>query len=37
MKFYIVDDDPDILALLRSVLEKAGHTVVSSDSSQQAL
>lgn len=37
MKFYIVDDDPDILALLRSVLEKAGHTVISSDSSQQAL
>lgn len=37
MKFYIVDDDPDILALLRSVLEKAGHTVVSSNSSQQAL
>ena len=37
MKFYIVDDDPDILALLRSVLEKAGHTVVSNDSSQQAL
>lgn len=37
MKFYIVDDDPDILALLRSVLEKAAHTVISSDSSQQAL
>jgi CheY-like chemotaxis protein len=37
MKFYLVDDDPDILALLRSALEKAGHTVVSSDSSQQAL
>ncbi|MFM9980190.1 MAG: response regulator [Burkholderiales bacterium] len=37
MKFYLVDDDPDILALLRSVLEKAGHTVVSSNSSQQAL
>ncbi|MCX7161153.1 MAG: response regulator, partial [Proteobacteria bacterium] len=37
MKLYLVDDDPDILALLRSVLEKAGHTVVSSNSSQQAL
>jgi CheY-like chemotaxis protein len=37
MKFYTVDDDPDILALLRRVLEKAGHTVVSSESSQQAL
>lgn len=37
MKFYLVDDDPDILALLRNVLEKAGHTVVSCDSSQQAL
>ena len=37
MKFYIVDDDPDILELLRRVLEKAGHTVVSSESSRQAL
>ena len=37
MKFYIVDDDPDILMLLRRVLEKAGHAVVSSESSQQAL
>ncbi len=37
MKFYIVDDDPDILALLRRVLESAGHTVVSNESSQQAL
>jgi len=37
MKFYIVDDDPDILVLLRRVLEKAGHSVVTSDSSQQAL
>ena len=37
MKFYIVDDDPDILILLRRVLEGAGHSVVSSDSSEQAL
>ncbi len=37
MKFYIVDDDPDILMLLRRVLEGAGHSVVSSDASQQAL
>ena len=37
MKFYIVDDDPDILALLRRVLEAAGHTVVSCESSHQAL
>ena len=37
MKFYVVDDDPDILALLRRVLEAAGHTVASSGSSQQAL
>jgi CheY-like chemotaxis protein len=37
MKFYIVDDDPDILVLLRRVLETAGHTVESSVSSQQAL
>jgi len=37
MKFYIVDDDPDILALLRHVLEAAGHSVTSSDSSQQGL
>ena len=37
MKFYIVDDDPEILGLLRHVLEAAGHAVVSSESSQQAL
>jgi CheY-like chemotaxis protein/phosphoribosyl 1,2-cyclic phosphodiesterase len=37
MKFYLVDDDPDILVLLRRVLEKAGHTVTSSESSQHAL
>lgn len=37
MKFYIVDDDPDILALLRKVLEGAGHSVISCDSSRQAL
>jgi len=37
MKFYVVDDDPDILVLLRRVLEAAGHTVASSGSSQQAL
>ncbi len=37
MKFYLVDDDPDILTLLRRLLEKAGHTVVSNESSQQAL
>ena len=37
MKFYIVDDDPDILVLLRRVLENAGHTVASSESSREAL
>ena len=37
MKFYLVDDDPDILMLLRRLLEKAGHTVTSSESSVQAL
>ncbi len=37
MKFYIVDDDPDILMILRRLLEKAGHAVTSSESSIQAL
>ncbi len=37
MKFYLVDDDPDILALLKMVLVKAGHTVETNESSQQAL
>ena len=37
MKFYLVDDDPEILLLLRRLLEKAGHVVESNESSQQAL
>ena len=37
MKFYLVDDDPDILMILRRLLEKAGHAVTSSESSIQAL
>jgi CheY-like chemotaxis protein len=37
MKFYIVDDDPDLLTLLARVLEKAGHEVRTSDSSRRAL
>jgi phosphoribosyl 1,2-cyclic phosphodiesterase len=35
--FYLVDDDPDILALLTQVLEKAGHRVEASPSSLQAI
>ncbi len=37
MHFYLVDDDPDILALLTRVLEGAGHRVEASPSSLQAL
>ena len=37
MRFYLVDDDPDILALVRAVLEQAGHEVESCGSSPQAL
>jgi phosphoribosyl 1,2-cyclic phosphodiesterase/CheY-like chemotaxis protein len=37
MRFFIVDDDPDIVALLAKLLEEAGHTVQSSNSSRQAL
>ncbi|HEX2565602.1 MAG TPA: response regulator [Burkholderiales bacterium] len=37
MNFYLVDDDPDILAMLSRVLEEAGHRVESSPSSLQAL
>ena len=37
MKFYVVDDDPDILAILTQVLEAAGHRVEASPSSLQAL
>ena len=37
MKFYVVDDDPGILALVQKVLKRAGHAVVISASSGQAL
>ena len=37
MRFYLVDDDPDILALVAAVLEQAGHSVAASTSSAQAL
>jgi CheY-like chemotaxis protein len=37
MNFYLVDDDPDILAMLGRVLEEAGHRVEASPSSRQAL
>ena len=37
MRFYLVDDDPDILALVRAVLEQAGHSVETCGSSAQAL
>ncbi len=37
MKFFIVDDDPDIVALLVKTLEDAGHMVQQSTSSRDAL
>src|SRR5207244_10597438 len=37
MHFYLVDDDPDILAMLQRVLESAGHRVEASPSSLQGL
>ncbi len=37
MKFYVVDDDPDLLALIGALLEKSGHEVVLIDSSRRAL
>ncbi|HEY5898913.1 MAG TPA: response regulator [Burkholderiales bacterium] len=37
MKFYLVDDDPEVLALLGRVLEEAGHRVETSLSSTAAL
>ena len=37
MKFYVVDDDPDLLALIGALLEKGGHEVVLIDSSRRAL
>ena len=37
MNFYVVDDDPDILMLLRALLEMGGHSVTASGSSLQAL
>jgi CheY-like chemotaxis protein len=37
MKFFLVDDDPDVLALLAKVLRSAGHEVDSAASSVEAL
>jgi phosphoribosyl 1,2-cyclic phosphodiesterase len=37
MKFYVVDDDPDILALIGALLEKGGHEAVLLESSRRAL
>jgi CheY-like chemotaxis protein/phosphoribosyl 1,2-cyclic phosphodiesterase len=37
MEFFIVDDDPDIVALLVKTLEDAGHMVQQSTSSREAL
>lgn len=37
MKFYLVDDDPEVLALLGRTLEGAGHRVESSPSSLAAM
>src|SRR2546421_263768 len=37
MKFFLVDDDPDILAILQKVLEGAGHSVETATSSREAV
>lgn len=37
MKFFLVDDDPDTLALVECLLNKAGHEVVTCGSSAEAL
>src|SRR5712675_2191230 len=37
MKFFVVDDDPDVLALLKRVLEGAGHEVEICASSIESL
>lgn len=37
MKFFVVDDDPDILALVAKALAEAGHTVQTCPSSRRAL
>ncbi len=37
MKFFLVDDDPDTLALVEWLLNKAGHEVVTCGSSAEAL
>ncbi len=37
MKFYVVDDDPDLLALIGLLLKGAGHTAELVDSSRRAL
>lgn len=37
MKFFVVDDDPDVVALISRVLARAGHTVNTAGSSVQAL
>ena len=37
MKFFLVDDDPDVLALLARVLRAAGHSVETTASSVEAL
>src|SRR5262249_568727 len=37
VKFFIVDDDPDIVALLVKTLEEGGHMVQQSTSSREAL
>ena len=37
MKFFIVDDDPDVLKLLALLLERAGHAVARASSGAQAL
>ena len=37
MKFFVVDDDPDALALVQCLLVTAGHEVVTCNSSTDAL
>src|SRR4051812_34308844 len=37
MKFFVVDDDPDVIVLLRKVLQGAGHSVETATSSLDAV
>lgn len=37
MKFYVIDDDPDLLALIGALLQKGGHEVTMAESSRRGL